>query len=295
MRQLAVLVPPLPLFVLARRAGAKAARTNLLIAAIAVAGAAGLIALTGDYGQWIAVAVVFYAILSWCQSLAAREPDVYRLTAGSPAMLCLILGTATVAICNGAVGFWAAPLAIRSLGLDPGSAGTLLGLALGIGPFAGIFLAGIVADRWRQTNIAAPVWVILAGMIQCAAMLGLMLTASDPMIYAIAVAGVMLGSSAWFPVIAAAVQDLVTPSMRGRAAAFYSVVLNSFGMSAGAYSAGKVADLTGSLKIGLLVPFATLPIGVLLLVVCVGLLPSAHRKRDEIAARNGETASAAAH
>ncbi|RVT89762.1 MFS transporter [Sphingomonas crocodyli] len=281
MREIVALLPPFSIIVAGKLAGARGLRINLTIAAIVVGIAGVLIAMTGDWVQWISVGAAFYALGSWAQGQYHRDPAVHALTTGSPAFLSAVLGAALVGTASGAIGFWCIPFALREIGMDHAQAGRVLGLCIAGGSISGTLLGGLIADRWRRSNPAAALWVAGFSMVGSAAATVAMINVRDPAAYAVAVTGFMIATTMWAPGIAALVQDLIPTPMRGRVAALYTVSLTLIGMSAGPYMIGKVADLSGSLRIAMLSPYAALPPCLLLLAFAMRRLSAAYRARDQ--------------
>src|SRR5208337_2467433 len=69
----------------------------------------------------------------------------------------------------------------------------------------------------------------------------------------------------WVGPAAAAIQDCVLPRMRGTAGAIFLLALSILGLGLGPYCTGKVAALTGSLRVGMLSMLAVVPLALLLL------------------------------
>jgi hypothetical protein len=63
-------------------------------------------------------------------------------------------------------------------------------------------------------------------------------------------------STLWIGAGASTVQDLVLPRMRASASAFYLLLITFIGLALGPYTIGKLADLTGSIRTGMLLGLA---------------------------------------
>src|SRR3546814_14195732 len=105
-----MIVPPLTLYGALQR-GPAALAINLGFAAAIAAFAWWMIELTGNFPQWSAVALGYYAVFSWACTLRARDPATFRLIWGTPAFLCTTLGYGLVALAAYALAFWSAPYA----------------------------------------------------------------------------------------------------------------------------------------------------------------------------------------
>ena len=120
-------IPPFTLFSLGKLGGSKAVQSNLLlIAALAVIGGT-IAAVTGDYAQWIAVAIGVYSVTTWSQILRHGDAPLYKLTFGCPTFMLMMFGGALLACFVGTIATWAMPYAIRTLGGDSGTIGLALG------------------------------------------------------------------------------------------------------------------------------------------------------------------------
>ncbi|HEY0084366.1 MAG TPA: MFS transporter, partial [Allosphingosinicella sp.] len=103
-RELMAILPPLTLFSVARYPGELA--RNLVVLAAVAAAASALIWLTGDLPQWLAYGLGVYAIISWIQSLKHRDPAVYRLIWGTPAVVVLTIAFGSISFVTYATSFW---------------------------------------------------------------------------------------------------------------------------------------------------------------------------------------------
>src|SRR5262249_58928405 len=115
--------------------------TLALLAGIAAA-AALLARVSGDYPQWIGLAVGAYAAASWAQQLRANDRPTFALLWGSPAVVRALIGSALLAFVAYAISFWAPPYAIRTFHVGPGVAGVLIGIPAALGSAAGCAFGG---------------------------------------------------------------------------------------------------------------------------------------------------------
>lgn len=274
--ELSLLVPPATIAQLWRIGGGKAVRQNLLMAVIVVFAAGALIRLTQDPAQWFAVGLAAYALISWSQSLAFRDPELFRLTIASPAFRLAAVAPAMLGIVSGAVSFWAIPLASRKLGMTHQEVGAMLGTAMGVGPLVGFLAGGALVDRWRRRTRKAPLYFCLIAVLGTVPALGLMILTEDKVLYSVALGGFLMLAMSPAPGSTALTQDLVLPSMRGRTASMYSAFLTLVAMSLGPYLVGRIADLTGSIGIGLTALWPAIPVAVCTLLVAIRRLPDAY-------------------
>lgn len=274
-RELGASLPPFTFVTLARIGGGGLMARNLAFAFLLV-GIATLLSVTvGDPAQWGATALGAYAIITWGQIQKARDPAFYCLTFGSPTFMLPMIGSALVA-CVGAAGtVWAAPYAIRSFHLSAGQVGLQIGLTQAATAAVGVVLGGWLTDRWKRSDVRAPIWTTMISLIATIPGLALMLSAQEPKAFMIGFAIFCFLGTAWGGSIAALIQDLVLPRMRASAASAFTLFNVVVAAGIGPYWIGKVSTLTGSLKTGLISVELMAPLAIIL------LLYAARRLRSE--------------
>lgn len=285
--ELFAVIPPFTVFQAAKH-GSRALLINL-VGALAIGGAAyGLIVLTGNIPQWIALGIGYYAVFSWATTLRRRDPPAFALIWGSPAFLCTILGYGMVAFAAYAVSFWAAPYAIRVLGESPSIVGWWIGGPGALGGFLGVIIGGKVADILRDRNPSGRLLVVLFGVLAPVVPLIVAFTTSTVWLFYLLNFVISLFASSALGAAAATSQDLVLPRMRGTATATFFLSTTLVGLALGPYLAGQVSTLTGSLSTGVLSLLVAAPIGSILLIAAYRLLPSAEASVVERARAAGE-------
>ncbi len=285
--ELFAVIPPFTLFQAARY-GQAALMKNIIGAGIIALAAYGLILLTGNVPQWVAVGIGYYAVFSWATSLKRRDPPAFALIWGSPAFLCTILGYGMVAFSAYAISFWAAPYAIRVLGESPSIVGWWIGGPGALGGFLGVIAGGRIADWLRQRNPSGRLLVVLFGVL--APIIPLIVafnTESVPLFYFLNFVLSLFGSSA-LGAAAATSQDLVLPRMRGTATATFFLSTTLVGLALGPYLAGQVSAVTESLSTGVMSLLVAAPIGTILLIAAYRLVPEAEETLIERARAAGE-------
>ena len=248
LRELRAVLPPFTVWnLLSLGAGARGVARNLATAVAIALGAAGLIAATGSYLQWIALGIGLYAACSWVQSLRLRDPPTAELILGSRAFLYSALGFACVAFTSYGLGFWVPIHLIRSLGQTSAQVGTIAGLSAAAAGFLGVTLGGALADRLRGRSVVGRLQV---GLVTALAPLPLVLwllgTDSARTVYILNFP-VSILVSMWIGAGASTIQDLVLPRMRAVASAFYILFITFIGLALGPYTIGWLSDLTGDL------------------------------------------------
>ena len=278
--EFAAALPPLTIYALYKAGGTRAVTSNLGLIAVLVCIAAALTHLTHDLPQWAAFSLGVYAIVTWGQIQKYRDHPLYRLTFGCPTFVMAMLSGALIACLTGAVSSWAAPYAMRALGMSPGEVGLSLGLICALAAGVGVICGGLLTDRWKVRDPRAPIWV--AGIALCGSLptLMAMLSTQDRSVFVASFCLFGVFGSSWAGAYAALVQDLVLPRMRGAAASSFALVHIVISAGAGPYWVGKVSTLTGSLKAGLLSVLLLAPIAITLLILTAMRLP-----RETAAAR----------
>jgi len=272
-RELSAAIPPFTLFTLARLGGARAMFANILFMAALVMVACGIAWLTGDWAQWIALAIGVYSVATWAQVLKHTDLPLYNLTFGCPTFLCIMFGGAFLACFSGTISTWAAPYVIRTLHANAGQIGLALGAAqLGAG-VASVIGGGFITDWWKRRDVRAPIWIALIALLVPVPMLYFLLHAQTLGSYVVVYSATMLFAMLWLGAFAAVVQDLVLVRMRGAASAIFSLVMILVASGLGPYWAGKISTMTGSLTTGLYSLLVFVPIAGILLFIAARRLP----------------------
>jgi len=285
--ELFAVVPPFTAIAAARR-GAGALGVNLGAAALFVAMAWIMGSLTGNYQQWGAVALGYYAVFSWAVSLRHRDRPTFSLIWGSPAFLYTILGYGMVAFASYSVAFWAAPYAERVLGASKSVLGFWIGGGGALGGFLGVIIGGRVSDWLRERNPGGRLFVVAFGVLAPVFPLIVAFTTDDVVLFYFLNFILSLFGSSALGAAAATTQDLVLPRMRGTATATFFLSTTLVGLALGPYMAGQVSTMTGSLSIGVLSMLVAAPIGTVLLFLAYRTVPEAERTVVERARAAGE-------
>ncbi len=295
-RELMAVLPPFTLLSLARgKASGNVLRRNLAGAALIALAAWGLIALTGDPEQWIALGIGAYAAFSWTQSLGLRDPPTFALMFRSPAFVLAAVGFSSMSLVAYAFGAWAPPYFIRMYGISATEAGLVLGGSYAVGGLIGITVGGVVSDRMKSRTVNARVYVGLAAIAFTAPMAFALLLTNELVSAYVFNFVVSVFASCWIGAAASTVNDLVMPRMRATASAFY-ILMATVGLALGPYMVGAVSDvltaggMSGSeaLRSGLMLSVLSLVIPLVLLLLLLKRLGPAEATRIERARAAGE-------
>ncbi len=285
--ELSSVLPPFTFWHAARHGRGVLAR-NIVAAAITAAIGTGLWLAFGNAPQWIALGSGAYAVYSWSQSLKVRDLPTYRLIWGTPTFVLAVLGFGTISMTGYAIGFWGAPYAIRTFGVDAATAGLFLGGGGAAGGFIGVILGGRLADILKRRNPAGRILVGFIAIFGTAPFLFLQFSTTTVAIFYVAAFITSIFGSMWVGVAAATSQDLVLPRMRGAATATYFLGTTMIGLGLGPFVVGRLSTALGDLGQANLALLFLLPVTSTLLFLVYRRLPLAEATRIERARAAGE-------
>ena len=193
-----------------------------------------------------------------------------------------MLGYGMVSFTAYAASYWGAPHAERVFGIAKSELGWLVGAPAALAGFLGVILGGRVADGLQARFGNGRVMVILFGLLAPVVPVWIAYTtASWPTFVVTSFLGVMFSSSA-LGAAAATTQSLVLPRMRGTATATFFLATTLVGLALGPFMAGYVSATNGDdLGLGVLSTLVAAPIGTLLLIAALKLVPQAlHSLRE---------------
>lgn len=287
-RELIAVIPPFTLLSL-YLSGAR--RTILIVNIVAAAGFSLFAWLMirwlgpGSSAQWLAMSIGLYAVVSWGQGIALRDPPIFSMIFHCRSLIYAMLGFPCIAFVSYGIGFWIPSYFIRTYGVSLSEAGTILGLSAAIGGLAGVTIGGIVADKLRQRFYCARLYVGIATVSLTIPTVLVLLTSNDLNTAYIANFCLNLFIPMWFGPAASTVNDLVLPRMRATATAFYFVIVTFVGLAMGPYAIGELSDYlittgmnsTDSLRTAMMS-------SLLMLLGTLACLPLAarHLERDEL-------------
>lgn len=272
-------IPPFTLLGAARR-GPRALLANIGAAAGIVLAVLVIVTLMGrsTLQQWSFVGFGVYAVYCWAAALRSRDLPTFRLIWGSPAFLCTTLGYGMVAFASYAASYWGAPYAERVFGIAKSELGWLIGAPAAVAGFMGVIMGGWLADRLQRRTENGRVLVVLLGLLSPVLPVVLAYRADSFTQFAVMTfLGVVCSSSA-LGAAAAASQALVLPRMRGTATATFFLATTLVGLALGPFMAGYVSASNGDdLSLGVLSTLVSVPVGAVLLLAALRLVPEATR------------------
>ena len=256
--ELAAIVPPFSFWVLARSPGALPRNLGWLAAIGAVA--AVMVAITGDAVQWIAYGFAAYAVASWAQHLRRADPAAYGLIWGAPIVYFALLGFGALALVGYSVAFWAPPYALRTFGLSAAQVGMTLALPTAAASAFGVVLGGRLSDALRARDARGRIHVGMLSAVLPVPFLVAMLNTTSFEVFAGLLTVCLVFVNLWPATAIAAYQDFVVPRMYGTIGAIFILGSTMVGLALGPYFVGKIATLTGSLRLGLLSLLGVVPV-----------------------------------
>lgn len=215
---------------------------NLLAGLIAACVAVGLIELTDSVAQWTAVGLGFYAVFSWGQSLALRDPVVFNMIFQGKALRSLLFAGGATSFSGATISFWCIPFLQRYYGASSSEIGAVLGLAGALAGFTGVILGGIFADKLRARYSHGKLYIVIGALIVANLATLLLLTSETLLLaYACLLFSSFVGPMSQAPIIST-INDLVLPRGRAITSAFAIMVAALFGIALGPYLIGFVSD-----------------------------------------------------
>lgn len=307
-RELYTVIPGFTFFGAAAR-GAGPLVLNIVVLGLAL-GAAHLITVALDSGQgviaaalgdaigteipqitdqWLLLAIGYYSVFCWASALRARDYPTFALTWGSPAFLCTVLGYGSVAFMAYSASYWGAPYAERVFDITKGELGFWLGGGGAVGGFLGVILGGRMADFLYTRMPAGRIWVVLFGLVSPIPFAIVQYTTESFALFAVLNIVVSALAASALGAAAATSQALVLPRMRGTATATFFLGTTLVGLALGPYTAGYVSALNdGNLSTGVLSTLWITPIGLVILIAAIKLVPKANATVLERAREAGE-------
>ncbi len=293
LREIGSALPPFTLFSIFGLAGRDGLLRNLRLIAIIAVIATTLIYVTGDIAQWIACSLGAYSIATWGQVQSHSDKPLFRLTYGDKTFSLGVISTALVACVIAGISVWAAPLAMRTFPQVPASK---IGLGLGMiyvaGAMLGVVIGGWLTDRWKRSDLAAPLNMTAITQIAMIPCILTIVSAKSIEVFFMAYFVQSIVTAIWSGGIAAMIQDLVLPRMRGAAAACHSLVAIVVASGIGPYWTGKVSKMTGSLGTGIASILILAPLALYLLWIAAKRLRfETPERRLALAIEAGEPAN----
>ena len=302
-KELVQVIPPFTIFGAAQR-GPRALALNLvglvgfailaLVLSILVPASANVITGFSDGSfavsdQWLFLGIGYYAVYSWAVGLRTRDLPTFKLTWGSPAFLTVILGYGMVALIGYTNSGLGPAYAERGLGLTKSEIAWWLGAPGAAAGFMGVIFGGRMGDWLLERRADGRVLVVMFGLVTPAPMIYFAFTTADTTVFYITSFFANMLSASALGAAAASSQSLVLPRMRGVATATFFLSTTLIGLGIGPFTAGYISTVNnGDLASGVLSTLVFVPIGIVLLIAAIKLVPKASANVIERARAAGE-------
>lgn len=260
-RDLGSIVPPFTLLAAAKR-GVRALLGNVAILVGLALVAYFLTRLLGDPAQWIALAIGTYAITSWAIALRHDDPEAFAVIWASPSVVGLNLGYGLMCVITYAGSAFGPSFVMREFGASPGAVALVVGGSAAAGGALGVIAGGALGDRfagdrYHSRRLMVVIVALLASLVPNCIMLA---THSLTVVY-FCVFPMWFLASAALGGAAGTIVNIVPATTRATATASFFLFATMVGLALGPYSAGRISESFGGLRIGLagilvVVPFA---------------------------------------
>ena len=169
--------------------------------------------------------------------------EVARTVCRKPTFWLLTLGATSASICGYGIAFWLPSFFMRSMGMTLAQTSVYYGGITLVGGVAGIWMGGVLSDRFGPRNKAAyPLTPALCFLLSLPFFYAAMTSTSPGWAFVWFVVPQALTHS-WFGPIVGAMQHMVPPHMRTTANSLYLLVNSLLGLAVGYWIFGFLSDL----------------------------------------------------
>ncbi len=201
-----------------------------------------LVQVTNSTAQWTALGVGIFAVVSWAQALAVRDPVIFGMIFKCRALLSVIFALGTTTFVGVALPFWSVPFFQRYYDIGSSEIGSILGLAGAIMGFCGIVLGGVLADRLKTRTPRGKLYVMLAAVIVSILSAIVFLSTSQLTLAYVGISVLLLAISMAHGPAVSTINDLVLPRGRATTSAFAFIITTFVGIALGPYITGHISD-----------------------------------------------------
>ena len=158
-----------------------------------------------------------------------------------------------IAFATGGLIFWLPAFLVRMHGMGLGQAGLLAGIMQVTAGLVGILLGGWLADRWTLKHPAGRLFTLASGFLLGTPLALLAILTTNIAVFGVATALAVVCYTVYFPCIAPQIHDVTRPALRATALAVNIFLSHVLGNLLSAPFIGWLSDLSGSLRIAMLV------------------------------------------
>jgi MFS family permease len=171
---------------------------------------------------------------------------------GTPTLRYHVLGVSCVVFAVAGFSAWAPSFLQRTHGFPMREAAFISGAVFATAGLVGVLLGGYFADHFAERRADGRMRLILFGSLLSAPItVGTLYLPSGGPFLACFWLSTVIGTM-WFSPATATVHDCVEPRHRGIAVAVYMALINILGFALGPLAVGAVSDLTGDLRVAML-------------------------------------------
>ena len=218
-------------------------QANAIAFAVIVAVSYGLMLLTDNIPQWIALGLGVYVVFSWAQSLQARDRATFEMIFKTKAMVYTMIAFPTISFVTYGVGYWTAPLLLRVHETSATEVGMYIGLGSALGGMIGVTLGGMLGDRFKRWHGSGRLLIGYIAIAGTAPLVLWMIYTESLMTAFILNFAHHLFSACWPGIPPSTATDLVMPRMRAIAGAYYILVNTMIGLALGPFFMGQLSDV----------------------------------------------------
>lgn len=244
--------------------------------------------ITGHTAQWAALALGFYCVYSWSQSLGRRDRPAHRLIVASPVVMALVIAGGLFMVMTHGLMAWAPYFAVTRYDEGIATVGLKFGTFSAIAGLAGTALGGWLGDWLRRRSPRGRLYVSLFAMTLPAPLAWYTLSQPDLDSFLFAFVFLSVVTTAWLPGMLSTIQDLVLPRMRGLVFAVFTLGMTIIGLGCGPYVAGLVSDATGNLGTGIMSLYLLTPFIAAIMLYAIRYVGEAESTRLDRARAAGE-------
>lgn len=223
-----------------------------------VLGKLGGVPISSNMIQWCAFSYTIYAVISWIQLLKFREPLTHAVIVGSRCFVALAIAAGFVNCAITALNSFVFVYGTRYLHMVPGD-GVAIGVIGAVSGASGMAIGGVLGDWARRRHPAGRIRLIMAAFSVYGVAFAIQYNVSGIPLFLAFYGIATFAIGMWQGPIIATVQDLVLPNMRGLAFAVLTLGPNVLGLGLGPYVVGMMSDVTGDLRISILMMLGTVP------------------------------------
>ena len=240
-KEMSAMLPIFNLIPLKRDGGSLS--INAMAAVVIALVSWGLMIVTDNIPQWVALGLGVYIVFSWVQSLKARDPVTYHMIFKTKSMVYTMIAFPSISFVTYGIGYWTAPLLLRVHETSATEVGMYIGAGNALGGLIGVTLGGVLGDRFKRWHGSGR---LLIGYIAVfgTAPLVLWMIYTDSLMMAFALNFVHhLFSACWPGIPPTTATDLVLPRMRAIAGAYYILINTMIGLAMGPFVMGQLSDV----------------------------------------------------